>query len=170
MTRLKVSDLELTERGWPLLVWASFQTDLLHISMHNGVWENPKKSKYANNRYFAVTKCNRPFEHPTHFRTDFNKLDNFQLCPRCGTREDFKAALEIHKAALATLRLEREEKEAERQAELQRAAEVRAKLASYIASLLYRPPWMKTWAKDGKVFVKYEGVLYRLPVMEEKEE
>lgn len=165
MSRLKVRDLQLTERKWPLLVRASYQTDLLHISMHNGTWKNPRK--YANNRYFVTTKCNRPFEHPVHFKTSFEKLGDFQLCSTCGTQAGFEIALETYKAGLETERLGLQEEDAKRQAERKRAAEARTHLASRIASLLNATLALKAWAEKDKVFVECEDILYRLPVMKE---
>ena len=170
MARLKVGDLELTERKWPLLVRAGYETNLLHISTHNGVWKNPNKSgRITGNRHFVVTQCNRPFEFAIHFKMDFSKLADFQLCSTCGTRADFEAAIEVYAASLAAQRLERQEKEAERQAERERAATVRAHLASEIVSFLSHLNAFEAWAKDGKVFIRYEGVLYRLPIVEERE-
>lgn len=169
MPRLRVSDLQLTGRAWPVLVRASYNTGLLHISVHNGLWKNPSESKYASDRYFVVTKCKRPFENDVGFPIGIDKLSNYQLCSRCGTLEDFEAALEDYKAGRAAQRLERQKEEEERRAKAQRDAEVRAQLASKIASFLNYPPLFEAHADNGKVFVQYEGVLYRLPVMEERE-
>lgn len=161
MPRLRVSDLQLTERAWPVLVRASYSTALLHISVHNGLWKNPSESKYASDRYFVVTKCKRPFENDVGFPIGIDKLSNYQLCSRCGTRPEFEAALEAHKAGRAVQRLERQKKEEEKRA--------KAQVASEIASFLDCAMAFDVWAEDDKVFVRYKGVLYRLPVMEEKE-
>jgi len=95
----KVSDLVNIKDGKPLLVyrqqWPSTWRDevkatVLHISTKRG-------TKNDNPCYF-ITNCNRAMEHADHWNKSVvpeheDYYPGFRLCTRCGSDEDFDAAL-----------------------------------------------------------------------------
>jgi hypothetical protein len=120
-TRLKVSDFDSThDAGWPLITapydnrspWGNdnLPKRTLHISRRYGKYRvrdyysnDPEATKEETRRY---TECNRPFEHweflgekevnlAVHGEQlpDGSLYFDFKLCPRCGSAEDFYAAI-----------------------------------------------------------------------------
>lgn len=84
---VKVSDLTITEREWPLII-KSYDSDTVHISKVNGESETD---------HYLITNCNRAMKHPSHA----NAIYGLKLCPRCGTATDFQTAIDENKRLMA---------------------------------------------------------------------
>lgn len=115
MTRrpiVRVGELEVRKRRWPLLVAVSYD-GICHISTHNGVLR-AKNERHKNVRdgHYVVTKCNRVLHYTvTRQSVPSNDAD---LCKRCGTRADFEAARAEYTQLWEEHRQEERQKDAER--------------------------------------------------------
>jgi len=81
---VKMADLKITKRQWPILV-ATGASGILHISDSNGT----KQLGLRTVEHYIVTRCNRALHHPWYPKT----TKGYKLCSRCGTEEDFLEAL-----------------------------------------------------------------------------
>lgn len=75
---VKISDLEIEPRQWPLLV-KSYNGETVHISHSNG---------RMNNEHYLVTDCNKAFAHAEHLS---GIPEHYRLCAQCGDRAQFEA-------------------------------------------------------------------------------
>ncbi len=101
---MKVSDLtNIRDRGLPLLMYVSRNDDsleVLHIVRREGTHENYKDHFTHQN----LTNCNRVLRYASIFtKGKIPSPTTMKLCPRCGLREDFQAALDEYHAIGARL-------------------------------------------------------------------
>jgi len=130
--RVKVSDLKVTDRELPLLVyveppqvpkWSTEEqkSPVLHISVRDG---EKSYSKHYVDRY-KITNCNHPFAWSSIYAESALDLDNYRLCRRCApkgkTPETFEGKLaeywRIRTERTAQRNEEKKRKEAQRQGE-----------------------------------------------------
>jgi hypothetical protein len=115
MKRLKVSELEDIQERPTLVMYApqdGLKPYILHIVKRHGLQKTIgfMKDKRSTN----ITQCNRPLEHASVYSKNVLPDDQFfwQLCPRCGTRKNFQAALNEYHTWFAEHRRKRAEEAA----------------------------------------------------------
>jgi hypothetical protein len=96
----KLSVLEISERGWPMLVFSNNtnKLSLLHIARRRGTLG-------VQDYHYHITDCNRAL-HSEKSRTHSQDGELpwwFVLCPKCGDREAFIKARDEHRARLVRL-------------------------------------------------------------------
>lgn len=101
---VKVSDLTIEERQWPLLV-KSYNGELIHISHSNG---------RMNNEHYLVTDCSKALAHAEHLSGIY---EHYRLCPQCGNLAKFEETVSEMQRLMAEERArDKATREAERAA------------------------------------------------------
>ena len=114
---VKTSELEISERCWPLLVSVGYD-NVCHISFDNGILRaGHERHKNPRDEHFAVTKCNRALTWTVTCHCV--PPDDTDLCSRCGTRADFEAAFATFQQKWEERRLEEKRQDAVHEAERQ---------------------------------------------------
>lgn len=108
--RVKVSDLEVTERDRLLLIYRELQDPpywsnekpklpLLHVCKRDGKKPGKRSMFSSSPSTYNITECNRPMTYPSVMHEKELGFDSYRLCLRCGTQKDFENVLaKYHKS------------------------------------------------------------------------
>lgn len=156
MTRapiVRVSELEIKERAWPLLVAIGYSA-VVHMSRTNGILRaDNERHKNRNDEFYIITECGRALRW-TVTRNSIPKADT-DLCARCGTRADFEAMKALHdekwEEHLRAEKLAEEARAVERQLERDRQTAVLEALYEALAwDYEYGRSWNPVTGETGR--------------------
>jgi len=176
MARVKVSDLEITKRKIPLLVYVEPRTvnrwddpalPVLHICRRDGTMQYRSGSK----KRYNVTECNRPLEYINVYHRGKIDTSQYRLCSRCAKEQGaFEGALaNYHKCRE---RLDQHRKETEKQKQQERQKErgaLRARLSDFGSMFFEEAPasWIGPTNLPYAFRVEYKGRLYEIKEVSE---
>lgn len=178
MSRVKVSDLEVTKRDIPLLVyvepaysgWRSTneaKLPLLHISRRNGI----KRFRSGFGRSFNVTACNRPLEYTNVYHHGILDLDNYRLCLRCSKEQAaFETVLaEYHEKRAVADRRHKEKQERKEQERWESRQELGKRLGAFSSEFFENLPvaYVGPAHEPYALHVEYKGRLYEIQEVNE---
>ncbi len=184
--RIKVSDLIVTERETPLIIYAeqrepSYRSGkepkkpLLHICKRNGSRQGRMYYDIAHEECYEVTNCNHPFAWSNGYYRQELELGSYRLCARCGTQSDFEAALakyhKVQKESREQYQQREQEKEARRQEERLALAERLSSVGIEILSHRPRSSAAKVEFVGNplyKILVHLDGHTYEIKEVQEK--
>lgn len=145
---VKISDLTIEDRKWPLIV-KSYNGETVHISRSNG---------RMGNEHYLVTDCNKAFAHAEHLN---GIPEHYHLCPRCGDKVKFVAAVdEMHqlmKEERAQFIAKREAEQVAYDAEIERFRAGFAALANSLESNSYAIE-----RRDFSIVVEFNGLRFEI--------
>ncbi len=172
--RVKVSDLEVTERSTLLIYvnppevppWSDKEQRLpmLHICTREG----GRETSPLYRDLFNITNCNRPMSHPRLYVGKTLDLDNYRLCPRCALKDKTLETFEAKLAEYWEWRKQRDERSKQRKAK--REAQDRAKrqaeakrLDEFVSLAIADMPRERVW---NALRFKHNGHTYEIKEIE----
>lgn len=145
---VKVSDLTIEERQWPLII-KSYNGETVHISHSNG---------RMNNEHYLVTDCNRAFAHAEHLS---GIHEHYSLCPRCGDKVKFEeVAKEMKRLMTAEAMKYKAAREAERAAYEIEVEQFRAGFVALADSLESNGYHIER--QDFSIIVEFSGLKFKV--------